>query len=200
MLNYSEQKHPVSKVALKEVDVYDVRSLSKRQSEKGASMVEFALVFPVFVFFIFAIIDGSAAFHSRNTMGAAVADTVRGGAISGRAIDSDEKIVKGIIARSDNALATNVQRIVIFKADMRDPNPTDDCKAGIASSECAVYEKDNFDSPVCLGGWCPPDRNTDDWIGVWVLSEFEGLTGMNPFDFSWTDRAVTIVEPERHIP
>jgi len=167
-----------------------VSKLSVRRSERGASMIEFALIAPVFFLLLFTIIEGSAAFYARNTIGLAIADSARAGSIGG----SDADVITKTVASTDKAFGSDVELIIIYKASDVDSEPEASCIAGVSGPSCAVYGPSSFVSPTC-SGWCKADRNADDLLGVWVRTKFNGITGANPFNFTWIDKSITIVEP-----
>ncbi len=169
--------------------------LIKRNSERGASLVEFALVAPLFFLLIFAIIEGSALFYARNTIGLAAADASRAGSIDSFAADADVGIVKSLADAEDRVFGAKIDRIIIFRAEEDGAIPSAGCRSGVSDSTCAVYEPANFDSPSC-SGWCPSNRQPDDLLGVWVETTYEGLSGMNPFNVTWSEQRFSLVEPE----
>ena len=48
-------------------------------SERGANLVEFALVAPIFFLLVFGMIEASALLFARNTLGLAASDAAREG-------------------------------------------------------------------------------------------------------------------------
>jgi len=174
-----------------------VINIIRKNSERGASMVEFAMVFPLFMLLVFGSLEASAAFYARTTVGLATADSARAASISVYNSTSDKDVIEEITELTDLTFGVDVERIVIYKATNFDSEPSASCIAGAAGPDCAVYEPSDFELGICgAGSWCPTDRQTDDLIGVWVQSRFDGMSGISPLEFMWQDKAVTIVEPK----
>ena len=159
-------------------------------------MVEFALIFPLFLLLVFGSLEASAAFYARSTVGLATSDAARTGSIQVHASTSDQRVIDEVLERTGRAFGIDIQRIVIYKASDLSSDPPEECITGVATTDCAVYEPADFESASCAGGWCPSMRRSDDLLGVWVQTEFYGMSGMSPLKFTWRDKAVMLVEPK----
>ncbi len=170
--------------------------MSDRGAERGASLVEFALVMPLLAFIIFGILDVGFGMQARESVSLSISDAARAGSLARSESDADEVILDAIAERIDTAVGVRVNRIVIYSADGILSEPSDTCKSGTAELGCNVYDSLTAPAAVCGGGWCPIDREADDLLGVWISAEYTTITDYSPFDLNWTDHAVAIVEPE----
>ena len=170
--------------------------MSARTSERGASLVEFALVMPLLAFIIFGILDVGFGMQARESVSLSLSDAAREGTVARSAADADATILASIAQRIDTAVGVEVNRIVIYEADGILSEPSDNCKNGTAELGCNVYDSLTAPAAACGGGWCPVDREADDLLGVWISAQYTTITDYSPFDLTWTDHAVAIVEPE----
>lgn len=94
--------------------------LPRLDAPRGQSAVEFILVFPMFVFVLFAMIEFGFAFTAQNTLGFAVRDVARVGVESGDRSGSDctmldtLETVLGAAARRDG-----IRQIDLYWSDAR---------------------------------------------------------------------------------
>lgn len=166
----------------------------RNSSERGASLVEFALVAPLFFLLVFGMIEGAALFFARNTLGLAASDAVREAALASDA--TDDEILDAIRRGADNAFGSSVDSVIIYKAIDNDARPTDACLDGNNTADCQVYTSADLAATTvnCVGGWC--DRNNaDGGIGIWIQADYDGLTGLNPFPISWNVQKFALIEP-----
>lgn len=129
-------------------------SASGRRRERGAVLVEAAIIAPVFFVLLFAIFEGGFLYRDYLTASSAVADASRIGAIIGPEVipvsttdpvTADYEIVKALREGLSGVDSTSIERIVIFKTNgsgngsavSRVPNA---CKNGTPlANRCNVY-------------------------------------------------------------
>ena len=166
--------------------------LKRRDSERGASLVEFALVAPLFFLLIFGMIEGAALFFARNTLGLSASDAVREAALASDA--SDDEILAAIRRGADNAFGSSIDSVIIYRAQDNGSRPTDACLGGTSTGDCTVYTgADLGATSVTCSGWC--DRGHPDGLGIWIEADYDGLTGINPFPLSWSVQKFALIEP-----
>ena len=68
------------------------RSRRRREGEKGQSLVEFALVVPIFLLLVFAIIDFGFGFHAWLTVTNSAREGARIGAVRATAADIEQRV------------------------------------------------------------------------------------------------------------
>jgi len=189
-----------------------------RRSEKGAVIVELAMVVPILLTLVLGMYEIGMAWNASQT----VVQASRGGARTvsqlGTFGAADQQAVLATLATFQNDVG-DVQRIVIFDAsngaDLPSGcdvagNPTGDCNiyraADFAAADDPTHFDTNGDSPGCGGAgasrfWCPDGDRSDSQtsateIGVFVEFESErasGLFGSTPFTITRT--TVMRVEP-----
>ena len=171
--------------------------LSRAPKERGAAIVEFALVSVVLFIIIFGLIEGGLLVRARNSVRSAADEGARRGAIAADQQTADWQILQQLRVRG--ALSSSrINYVVVFAAEDSTDTPTSGCLAGIPETDvCNVYEREEFELPSssfgCLDGnldanWCPSDRAQDtagfEYIGVYINASYKGLTGV----FGFIDR------------
>lgn len=167
--------------------------------DRGASMVEFAIVVPVFIAVIMAIIDFSGAIFARNELGAGAANGARQGTIAEQAEGADAAILKQIRTSTDLMVNATVNRVVVYAATSTEEPPSQACQTGSGDPSCVIYSGQALQatSPDCpKGAWCADRRFSNDLIGVWISAEYRPITGLTPIRFTWDDQAVALIEPQ----
>ena len=182
------------KAQLERSDASEV--MSSRTTERGASLVEFALVMPIIAFILFGIVDVGFGMQAREAVSLSLSDATRTGAVARQSPDADIQVLEAIADRLETAVGVEINRVVIDNADDILSEPSATCRAGTPETGCNVYDSITSLPGGCTGGWCPDDREADDLLGVWIDAEYTTVTDYSPFDLQWTDHAVVIVEPE----
>jgi hypothetical protein len=155
-------------------------------NERGSTILEFALVAVV----LFTIVFGLLV-RANNSVESSTDEAARRGAIAGASPSADWMVLQQLQVRGALTVA-DIDRVVIFRADSSDSQPSELCRGGTAvAGECNVYEREDFDlassafncsNPALDASWCPTlrsDSATDfDYIGVWVEATHRGLTGV----------------------
>ena len=159
--------------------------------DRGAAIVEFALISFALFFLLFFIIEGAFAVRARTTVSNALDDAARRAAIAGDAPDADYQILFQLFGRNVAGVA-EVERVVIFKADSGNAPVPPGCLNGVPQSDvCNVYTaaqlfdangafNDNPSLYACPRAWCSTDRgkNTDgslEFIGVHVEADYRTI-------------------------
>lgn len=166
------------------------------KDDRGAALVEFALVFVVLFTIVFGLIEGGLMVRARNTIDNAADDAARRGSVAADDPLADWMILQQLRARGAIAAAT-INYVVVYRGDNGTQGPTATCRAGTpVLGECNVYDRTEFDESSAAFGcvsldldanWCPTDRSTDsgtfEYLGVLVDASHNGLLGIfNDFD------------------
>lgn len=161
-------------------------------NQRGAAIVEFALVVVILFAIIFGLIEGGLLVRASNSIRNVVDDAARRGAISGTAARADWTILEQIEGRG--ALrAAQVNYVVVYRADSADSPPSQACRLGTpVSGECNVYERAEFgldETSFNCGdagldaNWCPADRVPDPaslaYVGVLIDATHRGILGID---------------------
>ncbi len=172
------------------------RIRSRRDSERGAALIETALIASV----VLVLAVGAAEMGFALLDWLAVSSATREGARTGSASGDDPAADKLILAAVDQALASNPSAIVkevwIFQSDSSGSvtNP-------LGGTNIYRQVGGGF---VCDNGcpWAPTSRSTDalslDYLGVRVIFQHDWLTGLVPWFGSqtWQDDTIMRLEPD----
>lgn len=169
-----------------------------RPRERGVAAIEFALVAPLLVFVLFAIIEAGFGFYSQQATTIAISDAARAGSIARDDPTADQQVLEVLADRVDGVRGTEVVRIIIFEATSPGDEPPAACVSGAGAVGCNVYDGSVLDDPAAAtcSGWCPDQRRTGDLLGVWLRADFDGLSGMTPMTLEIEDSAIVVIEPE----
>lgn len=150
-------------------------------NERGAALVEFAIVASLLVTLVLGTIEIGMAWNDSQLVIQASRSGARVAAQLGQDPNADLRTLEAIEAGLDQ-LGTGVQRIVVFDASVGDA-PTAACQGsghpGVAGS-CSVYDQGHFTS-FNQGAWLPNSRNNNiddaDLVGVYLELERPLQTG-----------------------
>lgn len=161
--------------------------------ERGATLVEFAIVMPVFFMMLFGIVEMGLAFHNRIAIDDAVQTAGSLGSALGNDVDADIEILDRLAA-SLGQLSNNGTDIVRF-VEIYKVNP-DGTPSGSLNFYEFKYTADPLQcdwdpcpqgsAPVNYSGWTwsPDSRNVEvgslDVIGVKAYFAHNWITGMFP--------------------
>lgn len=181
----------------------------REESERGAALLELAVLLPIVVIILALILDAGLGFAAARDTSSAARSAARIAALAGdersadfRAIDA----VRGQLLGSGDELVS----ITVYRspagADGRVPAGCGPGEAGLvgtcnvySGAEIATYTQANFQSADCVGDpdqkWCPTSRSSDDGdylgVGVWVTHDpTVGLAVPDDGFYSLDDRAV----------
>ena len=184
------------------------RLMRRRRKERGAALVEMAVVFPLMVLVIVGTIEIGMAFKDYLTVSAASREGARIAALAGTDPQSDCAVLIGIANLVTPHDLDRIDRIDIYKADEGTG------AQGITNQAVRNAANDPADCTQPHGpsdGWtinpiayAPTSRQTTvgvnnlDIIGVRVVMTRSWLTGFPPFRGSFVidESTITRVEPE----
>jgi hypothetical protein len=197
---------------------------ARRREERGATLVEAAVVLPLILLLAFGIAEFGLAWRDVNTMERSLQTAARTGSSTGRGRYADYETLRSLSSSLSGLSGAEVTRVIVYKADGLDgevppaclavtPSPT--AARGVAGV-CNVYsaQQASQSNPgigfrddgtgSCAGSWdanfCPDSRNdsppdTTD-LGVYVEISYRPITNLIPGPtFSIDERAVFAVEP-----
>jgi len=192
------------------------------RGERGAAMVEMALVMPILLMLVFGIIEFGLAFQSRLTIGNATQSSARVGSAIGTGERADIEVLSALeqgLFQLPNNGKDIIKEVWIYKATAAG-EPASACPG----SACNVYDynpllacnwapcPDPATPPAIYGGgWDPANRNatvgTLDVLGVdiyfshtWIVGSFLPLADVpctNPPNGCWSDTALMRLEPQQ---
>lgn len=198
---------------------------SRRDPDRAAVVVEFALVVPILVLFLLGIIEFGYGFRQKLYVERADHAAGRVAASAGRDRLADYDALRAIDSSMGGARGVTLQRVIIWKAPNANADVPDSCMnqpyTGLTvkgvGGLCNVYSPEQvatsttegFRGPAsgaCAAGswdsrWCPTVRDNDapgvDFVGVYVEYRYDTLTNLLPTDsLSFTAKTVYQLEPD----
>lgn len=171
--------------------------------ERGAALVEFALILPILIMLTFGIVEFSSAFHDSSV----TADAARAGGRVGSAQATSSGYAHSVVQSVDAALSTlpsdSPQELWIYKANDRG-YPGNGSDFSSCASNCIKYTWDpstqafNESNPGG-GGWPASSQQVCkepfDEIGVYVKINHTFVTGLFGPTVTLTDHSVFRFEP-----
>lgn len=185
----------------------------RRQDERGATLLEFALVTPVLLLLVFGAVEYGLFFKNYLTVSNTTRTGARVASATGSGADSDYQILQAVKAAA-TALpggSDSIQLISIYRANSAGGAPTATCQtSSSAADRCNVYTASAFSQPAtrfgCGAGtldtaWCPTTRQDSqaigpDYIGVWVKTTHGFVTKLFGTSRTITDSVVMRIEPK----
>jgi Flp pilus assembly protein TadG len=193
------------------------RRAQRARGERGAILVEAAIVIPVIALIAFGIIEYGAAFADRNVVDTAGRAGGRAAANMAKDPYADYWALDAVASAINDLGLTNVTRVVVFKATTTSViSPA--CAAGTANSggttPCNVYPGSVLSSLSvvnykttnfgCGAGkldnfWCPTTRINSglapDYVGIYIEALHRKITYVLPGDLTMKDTFITQLEP-----
>lgn len=167
------------------------RSTSKRanraKGERGAALIEFALIAPLFFTVVFGGIEIGLMFRSYLALEDMTRATARIASVERDSADADMRILE-FIANRAAPLQGDVTRVVIFNADTLEAGVPQNCidsDTGAGASRSGICQSynvvDGDVSAVAAGpaenGWPSSQRDAFDNIGIYVEYDYQYATG-----------------------
>ena len=188
------------------------------RGERGATLVESALITPILLLFVFGIFEFGFAFRDYLAVSNIVRDGAREASVAGNASDADYRILRAV-ERASAALPDNaIDGIIVFEATDAESTPHADCLAGTSrgptgTERCNVYRASDLALPdtefLCDATppipdpdrfFCPTGRDVLvgnlDYVGIWVQVTHSYITGLFGADVVFTDQIILKLEPQ----
>jgi hypothetical protein len=190
------------------------------RGERGAALVELALVLPILALLLFGTIELSLAWVTDNKTEGAAIQGARIAASSGSRVEADRDVLLALRASLPPKALADADRVVVFKAS----DPTGTVPAGcikavgdpseVGTALCNTYSGTTLrsvtgTSMVGFGGtvgakdasWPPAaraDALTDppDYVGVWVRTKHRSLTGFTFSKVTITAVSIVRIQPD----
>lgn len=195
-----------------------MKNRRRGRGERGATLVESALITPVLLLFVFGIFEFGFAFRDYLTVANSTRDGVREASVAGNNGDADYRMLRAIQRASAALPDDGLDLIVVYKASGPNSPVPAGCAAGTPQAGvCNVYTASalNLDSTQfgCLEiangdpidsldrHWCPYDREVSagtglDYIGVFIKSRHDYVTGLFGSSIDFDDEMILKVEPQ----
>lgn len=191
-----------------------------RSGDRGAIIVEFALVLPIIVLLLLGTIEFGMAWKDQNQLERAVQTAGRTLGSAGSDRFADYEALRSLDSQLSAMRASEIRKVIVYRSTGTDGTVPADClaiaptgsKAGI-EGVCNVYGPSQVaqanpigfgstggDPPSCTGSawdeeWCPADRvrttPTPDQVGMYVEISYDTYTGL--FDLTELTLAASAV-------
>ncbi|HLF43983.1 MAG TPA: TadE/TadG family type IV pilus assembly protein [Acidimicrobiia bacterium] len=179
---------------------------SGTRRQRGATIVEAALVFPLLILIIMGIMEIGLAFKDYLTVSYISREAARVGALAGNDADADCAILRGISTVATQGDLNRITSIQIFKADVNGAQGVTNYAVfdGGDPSLCNVPAQPSDTWTINPIGWPATSRKTTvgsqplDIIGVRIIMTHDWVTNFAPFRGSITidESTITRLEPK----
>ncbi len=183
--------------------------------DRGAAVLEFALVIPLLVLLAFGTAETGMAWTAHNRVEGAVSTASRVGSAAGRDPDADRSILVALRASLPAEALANLDRVVVFKPSNADGGIPTGCikptgstsQAGVAGS-CNSYTgatvrtvTDTSNLGTADDSWRGELRNDSladppDYLGVYVRTRHDSKTGAGFGNFTITRTSIYRLQPD----
>ncbi|HSO49899.1 MAG TPA: TadE/TadG family type IV pilus assembly protein [Acidimicrobiia bacterium] len=182
--------------------------VSRRRRERGASLVEAALVFPILILIVMGTMEIGLAFKDYLTVSYISREGARLGALAGDDPNADCTILRGIGGLATSKDLARIDEIQIFKADegtgAQGVTNTATYIEGEDPTICNVPSTPTDGWTINPINWSPTSRQTTvgtdslDIIGVRVIMTRSWVTNFPPFrgTFQIDESTLTRLEPQ----
>jgi hypothetical protein len=162
------------------------RGNEKSKRERGAAMVEFALISPLFFFLLFAGIEMGLMFRSHLAVEDMSRNAARVASIQRNDPAADQAILQ-VIADRSSSLSGDIQKVIIYSADTLDAGLPPECIGPgdvpiTVLNRCNSYGTEFDDVPgdsslLQTGGLEAGDRSQWQNLGIYIEYEHQYVTG-----------------------
>ena len=171
--------------------------------EKGATLIEFALVLPILILILVGIMEIGLAFGEQMRASQATREGARIGAVAGNDPDADCFIIRDVVAVMSQPQLDRLVNLQIYETDPVTGNQN--------FAQTNTYTYTGGDPTDCVNSWSGvvawPSTTRQvttgptavlDLLGVRVQMDRSWVTGFPPFSGSYTIDTTTIsrIEPE----
>jgi len=179
-----------------------MRRATLRDRDRGATIVEFAIVMPLLLLLMIGIMEVGVAFYDYLTIERATLEGVRTASFTGRTLDADCQTITNIVSDLPGGFLVRIQQIEIYRADQA---------GNQIIGQTNIWQYLSGDPTDCVNSWNPqvlwppgaryttagPSQPLD-IIGVRIQMPRNWITNFPPFTGSYTvdERSILRMEPE----
>lgn len=191
----------------------------RARGDRGAALVEAALITPVFALLLFGILEFGLTFRDYLTVANASRDGARAASAFGDDTYADYNVLQVIKQSTKGFRPNEIQRVIIFDAGGVGGSVStvaQSCLNGSQLNLCNVYTAADMSRPRSDFGckpsspdryWCPAALNSQegrevrasvgpDYVGVYVVTRHNFITGMFGSGLNLNDELVMRIEPQ----
>lgn len=196
----------------------------RRRGDRGAVIIEAALVTPVLLLLVVGVIEWGLAFRDHLALQSAVAGGARMAAVAGSTATADWQVLEAVERELVGVPMAQVRAVVVFKADGPGAAVPPECKVAsqlVGSTDdplpgaCNHYTAAELaleampeswgscDATSPVRSYCPGGRRTSldgdgpDYLGVYVEIDHPFVTRLPGDQLRLSATAVTKLEPTR---
>jgi len=158
------------------------RRLTGGRSQRGAIVVEAAIVFPIILIVVFGMLEAGLYFKDALSLSDVVRDAARAGAAHGNSPDADYWILQTLVEEGSALPSSSIQEVIVYNAAATPdpPNPATQSvqatgcyssSAGTTTSTTSGQSTNNYGINSCNVYW-PSDFSIPD-------STWQGITASN---------------------
>ena len=184
--------------------------------DNGTALVEAAFITPVFLYFIFGLLEFGLLFAKYQALSNMTVYGARAAAINGKSDTSDYYILQAVKNAHGFANINDITRVIVWHAVTAYSTTPATCLSGVGSStspECNIYTPASFSLPITDFNYSidfsAPDQNWPgnnrkdvniwpagaDFVGITVVYNHKWLTGLFGTNKQLTDTSVFRIEP-----
>jgi TadE-like protein len=184
------------------------------RGDRGATLIEFALVVPLLLLLAFGTAEMGLAWVTNNRVEGSTSTAARIAASSGAVAEADESVLQSLRSSLPQEQLDRLDRVIIFKPTNANGGVPSGCikpvgstsQVGVSSS-CNTYTGATLQTGNLsdLGAaddfWLPTSRRDrlsqpPDYIGVWVRTTHGSKTGTFFDDMSITKTSIYRIQPD----
>ena len=188
--------------------------LPDAEAQRGAALVEFAILAPVLILLIFGALEYGLLFKDYLSISNTTRAGARVGSAAGSGADTDWQILQAVktAAAALPSGANSLDAIVVYRSSATGGAPPATCLTGpSAASGCNRYVQADLTRPVTDFGcaaaspdryWCPTTRSDSqsagpDYVGVWVQTTHGFVTKLFGTSRALRDSVTMRIEPKQ---
>lgn len=187
----------------------------RKRAERGATMLEFALVLPFLLLMAFGTAEMGLAWVANNRVEGSSSTAARIAASSGSLAEADRNILVSLRSSLPPGELANLDRVIVFKPTDSDGTVPSACIKAVGdgsqvgvSAQCNTYAgntvrtvTDTTDLGSADDFWAPSTRKDTlagppDRIGIWVRTTHDAQTGTFWSDFAITKSSIYRIQPD----
>ncbi len=152
--------------------------------ERGAAVVEMALVAPVIVALLLGTFEAGWYLHSLLSVEQMARESSRTLSIHGSSADGDQLVLETVLRRIGANKQSAIERVVLYPATDSSAKPPAECMSapapGPVDENCTVYLSSDLGRSAgqltCV--WCLDDRVAGEYVGVAIRLRYTSPTGL----------------------
>jgi hypothetical protein len=187
------------------------RSIAVRRDrgrQRGAALVEAAIVFPVLMTLVFGMLEFALVFMNASTVAGATRSGVRAGSASPRVAGYEQGVLTAVTTALKSRSSATPQEVWIYKADpasglplggnLSSPSgcPANSCGRWVWSGSAWTQASATMWAPSSQSACLAPASSTyPDSLGVYVKVQHSLITRLFGSSFTLSDKSVMRLEP-----